>query len=196
VKFTSSKFVIFYKLANELTSRVQAINGIFVSFASFWRSYRRIIILILVTVLLTLVISATMSIVLSRFTNLSVPSVGNIRAIGVEAYWEFGGENKTEIVDWGTIFPGLSKNVTLYVKSVSNVETTLNLTAMNWNPPQISDYLNLSWSYDGTPLEPGEVIQVTLTLSTSSSTSLAQYLIVNDVRSFDFDIDILATELE
>jgi hypothetical protein len=136
------------------------------------------------------------SIFLSRITNLSIPSVGHIRTIGVEAYWELDGENKTETVDWGTIFPGLSKNVTLYLKSVSNVETTLNLTAINWNPSNISDYLNLSWSYDGTLLEPGEVIQVTLTLSASPSNSLVQYLIINDVRSFDFDIDILATELE
>jgi hypothetical protein len=168
----------------------------FASFASFLRSYRRTIIVILITVLLSLIISAMISILLSRFTNLAIPSVGNIRTIGVEAYWDLDGENKTETVEWGTIFPGLSKSIILYLKSVSNVETTLNLTAINWNPPQISDYLNLSWSYDGTPLEPGEVIQVTLTLSASSSNSLAQYLITNDVRSFDFDIDILATELE
>jgi hypothetical protein len=168
----------------------------FASFASFLRSYRRIIIVILITVLLSLIISAMISILLSRFTNLAIPSVGNIRTIGVEAYWDLDGENKTGTVEWGTIFPGLSKSIILYLKSVSNVETTLNLTAINWNPPQISDYLNLSWSYDGTPLEPGEVIQVTLTLSASSSNSLAQYLITNDVRSFDFDIDILATELE
>lgn len=175
---------------------MQAIKGIFTSFASFLRSYRRIIILILITVLLTLIISTMISIFLSRNTNLDIPSVGNIRTIGVEAYWDLDGENKTETVEWDTIFPGLSKSILLYLKSVSNVETTLNLTALNWNPPNISDYLNLSWSYYGTPLEPGEVIQVTITLSASPSNSLVQYLIINDVRSFDFDIDIISTEIE
>lgn len=173
---------------------VKIFTNIFTSPANFLRSNRRIILLITITIVSTLIISAMISIFLSRYTNLAIPSVGNIRTIGAEAYWDLDCENKTEIVEWGTIFPGLSISKNLYLKSISNVETTLNLTALNWNPPTISDYINLSWSYNGKLLEPGEVIQVTITLSASSSNSLVQYLITNEVRSFDFNIDIVSTE--
>jgi hypothetical protein len=130
---------------------------------------------------------------LSRINNLSVPSLGTIKTIGVEVCWDPNCENKTETIDWGTVWPGSSKNVTFYIRSVSNFEATLNLNTTNWNPANISDYISLSWSYNRTPLKPGEIIQVTLTLSASSSDSFIRYLIANDVKDFNFDIVIAVT---
>jgi len=54
--------------------------------------------------------------------------------------------------------------------------------------------MNLSWNYNGTILHPGETIQVTLTLTTSSSNTFLLYLITNDVKDFNFDINISASE--
>ena len=117
-----------------------------------------------------------------------------MKTVGVEAYWDPNRENKTETIDWGMVYPGSSKNVTFYIQSVSNLETILNLSTTNWNPANISNYMNLTWSYDGTPLSPGEVIQLTLTLSASPSDSFRNYLYAKEVKDFSFDIVIAASE--
>jgi len=162
----------------------------FHSFIAFLRSSKKTVLLTVIVAIASITVTTTISILLSNIDNLYVPSLGTIKAIGVEAYWDPNCENETEIIDWGTIWPGSSKNATFYLQSVSNFEATLNLNATNWNPANISDYMSLSWSYNGTPLNPGEIIQVTLTLSAPFSDSFIRYLIVNDVKNFSFDIII------
>jgi len=163
------------------------------SFITFLRSSKKTLLLILIVAVASIAITTTISILLSKIDNLHVPSLATIKTIGVEAYWDLNCENKTETIDWDTIWPGSTKNVTFYLRSVSNFEATLNLYATNWNPANISDYMDLSWSYNETPLNPGEIIQVTLTLSASSSDSFIRYLIANDVKDFNFDIVIAAS---
>ena len=165
----------------------------FHSFIAFLRSSKKTVLLILIVAIASIAITTTISILLSKIANLHVPSLGTIYTIGVEAYWDPDCENKTETIDWGTIWLGSSKNVTFYIRSVSNFEATLNLNATNWNLANISDYINLSWSYNGTLVNPGEIIQVTLTLSAPFSDSFIRYLIANDVKNFNFDIVIAAS---
>ena len=165
----------------------------FHSFIAFLRSSKKTILLILIVAIASITITTTISILLSKIYHLNVPSLATIKTIGVEAYWDPNRENKTETIDWGTIWPGSSKNVTFYIRSVSNFEATLNLNATNWNPANISDYMNLSWDYNGTTIRPSEIIQVTLTLSASPSNSFIHYLIANDVKDFNFDIVIAAS---
>ena len=166
----------------------------FNSLIEFLHSSKRVILLITITVVVTLIISSVISIWLSKVTNLDVPSLGTIKTLGVEAYWDLDLENKTETINWGTIWIGSSQNVTLYVRSISNYVATIHLNTTNWNPTNISDYTNLTWNYNGTPVNPGEIIQITLTLSTSSSNSFIRYLITNDVKQFNFDIIISTSE--
>ena len=166
----------------------------FHSFIAFLHSSKKTILLIIIVAMASIAITTTISILLSKIANLNVPSLGTIKTIGVEAYWDPNCENKTETIDWDTIWPGSSKNVTFYIKSVSNVETTLCLNATNWKPANISDYMSLSWNYSGTTVHPGEIIQVTLALSASSSDSFVHYLITNDVKYFSFDIIIYTSE--
>lgn len=166
----------------------------FHSFIVFLRSSKKTILLILIVAIASIAITTTISILLSKINSLDVPSLGTIKTIGVEAYWDPNFENKTEIIDWGTIWPGSSINKTFYIRSVSNFKATLNLNATNWNPANISEYITLSWNYNGTLVNPGEIIQVTLTLSASSSNSFINYLIANDVKDFSFDITIDASE--
>ena len=165
----------------------------FHSFIAYLRSSKKTILLILIVAVASIMITTAISILLSKIYHLNFPSLGTIKTIGVEAYWDPNRENKTETIDWGTIWPGSSKNVTFYIRSVSNFEATLNLNATNWNPANISDYMNLSWDYNGTTIRPSEIIQVTLTLSASPSNSFIQYLIANDVKNFNFDIVIAAS---
>jgi len=78
--------------------------------------------------------------------------------------------------------PGSLNNVTVYMRNEGNRLPTFPLTTDNWNPLNASDYLTLSWNYDGRQLNPLEVVQVTLTLTVSSS--------VQGIESFSFDIII------
>lgn len=164
------------------------------SFIGFLRSSKKTVLLILIVAIASIAITTTIFILLRRIEDLHVPSLGTMKTVDVEAYWDPNRENKTETIDWGTVYPGSSKNVTFYIRSVSNLETILNLSTTNWNPANISNYMNLTWSYDGTPLSPGDVIQLTLTLSASPSDSFRNYLYANDVKDFSFDIVIVASE--
>jgi len=155
---------------------------------------KKTVLLILVVAAVAILLSAAISIWLSKVTRLKVPSIGTITTIGVEAYWDKNCENKTEKVDWGMIWPSSSKNVTFYLRSVSNVDAKLKLNVTNWNPANISGYMDLSWDYNGTPISPHEVVQVNLSLSASSSYSFIDYLIANNVKEFSFDIIIYASE--
>ena len=177
----------------------------FNSLIKFLRSSKRAILLITITVVTTLVISSIISIWLGKVTYLNVPSLGTIKTLGVEAYWDPDLKNKTETIDWETIWPGTSKNVTLHIRSISNIETTLELRTANWTfrdsnnrtvagPSDSSPYMNLTWNYNETTVRPDEIVQVTLTLSVDDSSDFIEFLIAKDVKAFSLDIIISTSE--
>lgn len=143
---------------------------------------------------ITLLLSSGLSIWLSKTTELEIPSIGIIKTIGVEAYWDENLENKTEEINWDIIWVGSSKNVTLFLRSVSTVETLLKLNTTNWNPTNISNNMGLSWNYDEIPIDQGEIIQVTITLSTTYSEPFVEYIMSTNMKEFSFDIIIYAIE--
>ncbi|MCK4825887.1 hypothetical protein KA005_59615 [bacterium] len=150
--------------------------------------------LVLTVAAITLLLSSGLSVWLSKTTELEIPSRAIIKTIGVEAYWDENLENKTEEINWDIIWVGTSKNVTLYLRSVSNIETVLKLNTTNWNPTNISNNMNLSWDYNGTLINHGEVIRVTMTLSALPSVHFKEYIISYNIKEFSFDIIIHASE--
>jgi len=151
------------------------------------------ILVVIITVAATLVVSTFVSMLLSE-SDLSIPSVGTIKASGVEAYWDRNLTNRTMNINWGTISPGSSANVTLYLKSVSVKDVNLSLAPDNWNPGNLSVFMSLAWSYNGTAVRPGQVIQVTIVLSASYSNAFIRYIMSNDIKQFSFDVLIDAHE--
>ena len=180
------------------------------SLIQFLRRSKKTILLIITVAAATLLLSTMVSIWLSSFHNLHLPSLGTIRVIGVEAY---GGNITTtqdgkQIIDWGTVYPGTFTNRSVYIKSISNVPVTLNLTISNVvfqnstgqnvveNPP-IENQLSLTWDYNNnTLLYPNDEIYVTLTLKISSDYGFVNCLINNDVERFGFDMIISAVPVE
>jgi len=152
--------------------------------------------LLVVIVATTSIIAATLvSMLLDRYTRAHVPSFGTLRTIGVEAYWDAGLQNRTEAIQWGVLLPGSSQNATLYLRSISNVKTSLQPpTTTSWTPEGVSQYMDLSWDYNGTELNPGDVVKVTLTLSASRSNPFIVYLVTNDVTQFSFEIIISSAD--
>jgi len=116
----------------------------------------------------------------------TISNTGNLKAIGVGVYWDSSCTNAVSSVDWGSLDPGVTKDVTIYVKNEGTVTAVLNLRAENWNPSSASNYMTLSWNRENHVLSTGSVVQATLTLSISSSTS--------GITSFSFNIVISGTE--
>jgi len=182
---------------NEGSKPMQKIKNTLGSFVQSLRSSKRAILLITITAVVTLIASSLIFIWISRVTNLKVPSMGIIKTLGVEAYWD---ENLTdkidedERIDWGTLWIGSSNNITIYLRSISNTEATLYVNPTNWNPANLSKYMNLSCPRNGTTVHPDEKIQTTLTLSAPYSYNFILYLIANDVKEFSIDIHITTSE--
>lgn len=172
---------------------VKKVRGSLNSFVGFLRPSKRTILLVVTTAIITLVVSSIIFVWLDKVMQLHFPTWGTMKTLGVEAYWNRNLENKTESINWGTMRPGSSQDVTLYIQSVSNIETTLHLSTANWNPT-ISQYMNLTWNYNGTAIRPGEIVEVTLTLVVSSSDEFVLYLVTNDIKQFSFDIIISTSE--
>ena len=109
-------------------------------------------------------------------------SVGTVKALGVGVYWDSGCSQTVSSIDWGSAEPGAVKNVTGYIRNEGNAPITLSLQTANWNPPNATDYISLSWNYSGQTIGPNQVVAVTLSLSISSS--------ITGITSFSFDIVI------
>jgi len=165
------------------------------SFFAFLKASYKTILLVAIVAIVSVASTTLVSILLSESdSDVYLPSLGTIKTIEVEVYWDPNGENKRETLSWDEIETGKSVNTTLYIKSVSNFIVTLNLNITDWYPEEISDYLTISWDYNGTQLNPNEIIPVTMTLTASSSNEFINYLVNNEIRRFDFVIHIVASD--
>jgi hypothetical protein len=119
----------------------------------------------------------------------SVPSTGNVKAVGVGVYSDSGCNNNVTSIDWGLLTPGATINKTVYIRNNGNVPVTLNITTNSWNPASAHTYITLSWNREGYVLGTGQSTRVTqalLTLSVSFNTI--------GITSFSFNIIITGTE--
>jgi len=174
------------------------------SFICFLKASYKTLVLVAIVAILSVATSSLVSIMLSHSDDeLYLPSLATIKTIEVETYWDPNGENRRENLTWNEI--QIQKlegdevtmnqfNTTMYVKSVSNLRVTLNMFLTDWNPVEISDYLTISWDYNETILNPGEIIPVTMTLSASSSDAFINYLVENEITRFDVVIHIVASD--
>lgn len=138
----------------------------------------------LITLLCMLVAGTAYAILTSVLT---IPSIGTLKTVGVEAYWDPNGTAPVEEIDWGSCTPASIYNKTIYLKNSGTALCGLNLTTANWNPLNASNYIGLSWNYTGQTLQPNEIIPVELTLTISEN--------ITNITSFSFDIVITAYEV-
>jgi len=116
------------------------------------------------------------------YTRLSIGNQGTVKATGVGVYLDPSCNNATSLIDWGIIEPNSAKNITLYIRNEGNIAVTLLLSADNWAPLNASNYMTLSWDYAGQPIDPQDVVQITLTLSISPD--------IEGITEFSFDVII------
>ena len=112
----------------------------------------------------------------------TLPNIGSVKAIGVGVYWDSSCSNQVTSINWGTVQPGSTKDMNVYIKNEGNAPETLSLETQNWSPAIASTYIGLTWDYNGQVLNVGGVIQVKLTLSVLNA--------IEGVTNFSFDIVI------
>ena len=118
-------------------------------------------------------------------TSKTISNVGSLKTIGIGAYWDAGLTNRVNVIDWGILEPGDQKSFLIYFHNEGNFAVTLSKSTSNWNPSVASNYLTLSWDYNGQTIKVGENRRVTLTLSVSES--------ITGITNFGFDIIVVGT---
>lgn len=121
-----------------------------------------------------------------QMVQVRIPATGDIRAIGLGVYSDQSCTTTLSSVDWGLVSPGETKTFTCFLKSLSNVNTSLSLSIENWSPTIAGNYIALSWNRESYQVTPDEVISAVLTMHVNSS--------IQDVNSFSFNAIITATE--
>jgi hypothetical protein len=122
---------------------------------------------------------------LDRRGDVSFPSVGVVRAVGVGVYWDNACTREVAMIDWGQVEPGSTKNVTVFIRNEGNVAVTLSLDTANWNPTNASRYITLNWNYTGQEISPDGTIRMAMFLWISPS--------IEGISTFSFDIMIVSS---
>ena len=121
-------------------------------------------------------------------TTRTLSSTGAIQiqaTAGIGVYSDQQGTTPLTSVPWGTLQPGGTKILTVYIKNEGSTSTTLSLETSNWNPTAAENYLGLGWNYNGDPINPDAVVQITFTLTVASN--------IEVITTFGFDITIVGS---
>ena len=86
-------------------------------------------------------------------------------------------------VDCGKVSQDSTSNQTIYIKNTGNVSKTLKMITVNCDPLFARSPLTVTWSQDGTTLEPGSIVPATLNLKMASNTGSFSDIIFNVVIS-------------
>jgi hypothetical protein len=144
-----------------------------------------VVVATLALIFYALTLSVISQVTSSLQSNRTMPSVGEVKAIGVGIYWDQSCTTEVSSIEWGVLEPGSSKNVTVYIRNEGNSAANLTMNTSNWNPANASDYIDLSWDYQGQVINVNEVLEVTFTLIVSSE--------IQGITSFSFDIIIVGS---
>jgi hypothetical protein len=114
-----------------------------------------------------------------------IPSLATLKTVGVGVYEDAACTVSVVQIDWGILEPGDTATFDAYIKNLSNVPITLTLQTEDWSPANASNFISLSWDYDGTKIPVDSSIPATLTLDVDAATS--------GIESFSFTIVIIGS---
>lgn len=143
---------------------------------------KRIVVLPAICILLISAIS-----IATYLKSYRVKARGRVVGIRVNIYEDANLTTRLTEIDWGFIEPGETKNFSCYVESLCNVPAILTLETELWQPENASSYIFLSWDYDNSTLDLGEVRQITFFLYVSED--------ISGIDHFAFDIIVTAVKV-
>ena len=88
-------------------------------------------------------------------------------------------------VNWGTLYPGDTETVVMYVKNTGNVPFTLDLSTAKWSSAEAEQHITLTWDYQAQELASNDLLKLVLRLEVSPS--------ISGVTDFSFDIVVTAS---
>jgi hypothetical protein len=116
-------------------------------------------------------------------TTRELPSNDAVNELGIETYWDSKCTRRVSSIDWGSLEPGTSKTVALFIKNKGKTPVTLSHYVANCEPFEIANWLTLVWDYTGQSIEFKEAVQVVFDLYVSEN--------AEPMETFSFDIIIV-----
>ena len=147
---------------------------------------RRLISVLGIILSATLILSNINSLYGLLSTTSTIGTTGVVSSASIGIYSNSQCTTALSSIDWGSLSPGGTKAVTIYVKNTGSVALTLTLSTSNWSPTSASTYLTLTWNYAGATINAGSVATIILTLSVSSN--------ISGVSNYSFQITITGTQ--
>ena len=126
--------------------------------------------LFLIACLLCFALGSFSTVAVMQWTQ-RIPSSAAVKAVGVGIYKDVDFTVSVTEIDWGIVEPRESKNFSAYIVNKSNVPITLSMITENWNPANASNFIALTWNYDGTKITVDGYVFVTFVLSVDQATS-------------------------
>lgn len=117
--------------------------------------------------------------------NYKITASVNIKSLGVTVYSDAACTLPLLTIDWGMMEPGESKSHSAYIKNESNVPVNMTMYVDNWNPINATDFMALTWSYDGRQIPVDSSLPVDFTLSIDAS--------ISGIRNFSFEIWVVGS---
>lgn len=115
----------------------------------------------------------------------TISSLGTMKAVDVEVYWDSGCTDTVSAINWAIIEPGYSGTKTIHVKNTGNAPLTLNMICSDWTPAEAETHITLSWNKEDIVIPPGVVLDTVLTLSVSAA--------ISGITDFSFNIIVEGT---
>lgn len=94
-----------------------------------------------------------------------------VKVLGVEAYWDPECTSVVTEIDWGTLEPADVASKVLYVRNTGNAVVALSMATENWTPAEAGTYISVAWDAEGSTLNIGASMAVSITLSVSAEIS-------------------------
>lgn len=140
--------------------------------------------LFLIACLLCFAIGSFSTVAVMQWTR-RIPSSATVKAVGVGVYKDVNFTVSVTQIDWGIVEPGESKNFSAYIVNKSNVPITLSMATENWNPLNSSDFIALTWNYDGSEIAVDGHVFVTFVLTVDHA--------ISGIDAFSFTVVIVGS---
>jgi len=140
--------------------------------------------LFLIACLLFFALGSFTTIAVMQWTQ-RIPSSATVKAVGVGIYKDINFTVSVTQINWGIVEAGESKNFSAYIVNRSNVPITLSMTTENWNPMNASNFITLTWNYDGTQIAVDGYVFVAFVLTVDQA--------ISGIDAFSFTIVVVGS---
>jgi len=89
--------------------------------------------------------------------------------IEIDVYLDSECTTRLTEVEWGQIEAGSMVERVMYINNSGEVGVFLSLLTDNWNPASAAEHITLTWDYDGNPIDPKGILEVTLKIEVGAS---------------------------